>query len=90
MLRRFKDMLGAGAGAEAVKKPPYVLRASDLDHNFSYVHLKPVDGNNAPYKIKRDDHGYTLVGNQIFPVCENGQPVFYSFFASVVDKSEEQ
>jgi hypothetical protein len=84
MLRRFSEMLTAGGGPGAVKKPPYVLRAKDLDHNFSYVHLKPADGNNSPYIIKRDDGGYTLEGNRTFPVCENGKAVSYRFFASLV------
>jgi hypothetical protein len=83
-LRRFSAMLNAGGGAEAVKKPPYVLRASDLDHNFSVVHLKPADGNNSAYIIKRDDGGYTLEGTRTFPVCENGKAVKYRFFASLV------
>ena len=84
MLRRFGQMLGAGSGPGAVKQPPYVLRASDLDHNFSLVHLKPADGNNSPYIIRRSDDGYALEGTRIFPVCENGKPVSYRFFASVV------
>jgi hypothetical protein len=85
MLRRFSEMLSAGGGPGAVTTPPYVLRAGDLDHNFQYVHLKPVDGNNSPYIIKRDDQGYTLVGTRVFPVCENGKPVYYCFFASAVE-----
>ena len=89
MLRRFTEMLSAGGGPDAVKQPPYVLRAGDLDHNFLHVHLKPVDGNNSPYIIKRDDQGYALVGSRIFPVCENGKPVFYRFFANAIDGQTE-
>lgn len=88
MLRSFGQMLNAGGGQGAVKLPPYVLRASDLDHNFSVVHLKPADGNNSPYIIKRDDDGYTLEGTRVFPVCENGKAVSYRFFASLVASEE--
>lgn len=87
-LRRFSSMLNGEGGAEAVKKPPYVLRAGDLDHNFSVVHLKPSDGNNSAYIIKRDDGGYTLEGTRTFPVCENGKPVLYRFFASLVASNQ--
>jgi hypothetical protein len=67
------------------KSPPYALRASDLDANFAFLHLKKPDGNNAPYEILRStDDGFTLQGARIFDVCENGSAVKYRIFASRV------
>jgi len=63
---------------------PFGFKADDLDHNFSFVHLKPADGNNSPYRIRRDNEGYALAGNRVFDFCENGKPVQYQMFASVI------
>lgn len=88
MLKRFRDQLAAASGNAAVKAPPFVIKASDLDGNFSQCYLLPTEGDNAPYVIERtSDDGYTLRGARIFDVCENGQPVKYLFFASKVPSS---
>jgi hypothetical protein len=82
MLKKFRDMLAGGSGDDAVKRPPYALKASDLDHNFELCHPLPVDGNNAAYTIDRSvAGGFRLRGQRIFDVCENGLPVQYRFFA---------
>ena len=82
MLKKFRDMLGGGSGDDAVKRPPYAIKASDLDKNFELCHPLPVDGNNAGYTIDRSvDGGYRLRGQRIFDVCENGLAVQYRFFA---------
>jgi hypothetical protein len=41
MLKKFRDMLGGGSGDDAVKRPPYAIKASDLDHNFQLCHPLP-------------------------------------------------
>lgn len=82
MLKKFRDMLAAGSGEGALKTPPFVIKASDLDKNFGLCYPLPVDGNNAPYIIERpSDEGFRLKGNKVFDVCENGKPVKYLFFA---------
>ena len=82
MLKKFRDMLSAGSGDEAIKQPPFVISASDLDKNFGLCYPLPTEGNNAPYVIERpSDVGYRLRGKMIFDVCENGKPVKYRFFA---------
>lgn len=82
MLKKFREMLGGGAGDDAVKRPPYTIKASDLDGNFELCHPLPVDGNNAGYTIDRSvEGGYRLRGQRVFDVCENGIPVQYRFFA---------
>jgi hypothetical protein len=82
MLKKFRDMLAGGSGDDAVKRPPYALKASDLDHNFGLCYPLPTDGNNAPYTIERlSDGGFRFRGQRIFDVCENGLPVQYRFFA---------
>jgi hypothetical protein len=82
MLKKFRDMLGGGSGDDAVKRPPYAIKASDLDHNFGLCYPLPTDGNNAPYTIERlSDGGFRFRGQRIFDVCENGVPVQYRFFA---------
>ncbi len=88
MLKKFREMLGGGAGDDAVKRPPYTIKASDLDKNFELCHPLPVDGNNAAYTIDRSvEGGYRLRGQRIFYVCENGQPVQYRFFAERLEDS---
>jgi hypothetical protein len=82
MLKKFREMLAGGSGEDATKKPPYVIKAGDLDKNFELCHPLPVDGNNAAYTIDRSvEGGYRLRGQRIFDVCENGQPAQYRFFA---------
>jgi hypothetical protein len=82
MLKKFREMLGGGSGDDAVKRPPYTIKASDLDHNFELCHPLPVDGNNAGYVIDRSSSGgFKLRGQRIFDVCENGLAVQYLFFA---------
>lgn len=82
MLKKFRDMLAGGSGDHAVKRPPYAIKASDLDHNFGLCYPLPTDGNNAPYTIERlSDGGFRFRGQRIFDVCENGVPVQYRFFA---------
>ena len=82
MLKKFRDMLAGGSGDDAVKRPPYAIKASDLDHNFGLCYPLPTDGNNAPYTIERlSDGGFRFRGQRIFDVCENGVPVQYRFFA---------
>jgi hypothetical protein len=82
MLRKFRDQLAIASGDGAIKAPPFVIRASDLDKNFGLCYPMPVDGNNAAYTIERpSEDGFRLIGNKIFDVCENGQPVKYRFFA---------
>lgn len=90
MLKRFRDQLAAASDDAAVKTPPFVIKASDLDGNFSRCHLLPTEGDNAPYVIERtSEDGYTLRGTRIFDVCENGKPVKYLFFASRVPTTGE-
>jgi hypothetical protein len=82
MLHKFKSELSAGSGEAAIKSPPFVIRASNLDKNFSLCYPMPVDGNNAAYRIVRvTDEGYRLEGAKVFDVCENGKLVKYRFFA---------
>ena len=82
MLKKFRDMVAAGSGDGAVKQPPYVIKAGDLDKNFELCYPLPVDGNNAGYTIDRSaDGGYKLHGQRIFDVCENGKAVKYRLFA---------
>lgn len=82
MLKKFREMLAGGSGDDATKKPPYTIKASDLDKNFELCHPLPVDGNNAGYTIDRSvEGGYRLRGQRIFDVCENGRPAQYRFFA---------
>jgi hypothetical protein len=77
-LRKFARMQQAAADR------PFGISADDLDHNFLYVHLKPVSGNNAPYLIKRDGEGYELVGNCVFDACVDGRLARYRMFASKI------
>ena len=82
MLKKFRDMLAGGSGDDAVNRPPYALKASDLDHNFGLCYPLPTDVNNAPYTIERpSDGGFRFRGQHIFDVCENGQAAQYRFFA---------
>lgn len=82
MLKKFREMLAGGSGDDAVKRPPYVIKASDLDKNFELCYPLPVDGNNAGYTIDRSvEGGYRFRGQRIFDVCENGQAAQYRFFA---------
>ena len=82
MLKKFRDMLAASSGDGAIKQPPFVIRARDLDKNFGLCYPLPMEGNNAPYVIERpSDEGYRLKGKMIFDVCENGKPAKYLFFA---------
>jgi hypothetical protein len=82
MLAKFKSMLAAAAGDGAVKAPPFVIRASDLDKNFALCYPLPMDGNNNSYIVVRtSNEGYRLEGTQVFDVCENGKPFKYRFFA---------
>ena len=57
MLKKFRDMVAGGSGDNAVKQPPYVIKAGDLDKNFELCHPLPVDGNNAAYTIDRSVAG---------------------------------
>ena len=77
-LRNFSHMQQAAADQ------PFGLKAGDLDHNFSFVYLKPADGNNSPYRVRRDNGGYQIEANPVFDFCENGNPVRYQMFASRV------
>jgi hypothetical protein len=77
-LRNFSRM------QQGARDRPFGLKADDLDHNFSFVHLKPADGNNSPYRIRRDNEGYALAGNRAFDFCENGKLVQYQMFASAM------
>lgn len=82
MLKKFRDMLAGGSGVDAVNRPPYAIKAGDLDHNFGLCYPLPTDGNNAPYTIERPSSGgFRFRGQHIFDVCENGQAVQYRFFA---------
>jgi hypothetical protein len=80
MLVKFAQQVLAGGSKNA---PPHVIRASDLDKNFGLCFPVNIDGNNAPYTVihASSDQGYTLKGNRVFDVCENGKPVKYLFFA---------
>jgi hypothetical protein len=79
MLHKFSRQLAVGGSVEA---PPYVIRASNLDKNFSLCYPISIEGNNAPYSVIRaGEEGYTFKGNRVFDVCENGKPVKYLFFA---------
>jgi hypothetical protein len=81
-LHKFKNDLTAGTGEGAVKQPPFVIRARDLDSNFSMCFPMPIDGRNAPYVIERSaDNYWRLRGGKEFDVCENGKPVKYKVFA---------
>lgn len=77
-LRNFSQM------QQAATDQPFGLKADDLDHNFSFVYLKPADGNNSPYRIRRDNGGYQIEANPVFDFCDNGSPVRYRIFASRV------
>jgi hypothetical protein len=86
MLKKFRDMVAGGSGDNAVKQPPYVIKAGDLDKNFELCHPLPVDGNNAAYTIDRSvAGGFRLRGQRIFDVCENGKAVQYLFFAELLE-----
>lgn len=83
MLHKFRDNVSGGSGEGALKQPPYVIRASDLDKNFAQCYPIPQDGGGGAYSIRRPtDEGYTLEGAALFDVCENGRPVKYRFFAA--------
>jgi len=69
---------------QGARGQPFGFKAGDLDHNFSFVHLKPADGNNSPYRIRRDNEGYALASNRTFDFCENGKLVQYQMFASAM------
>lgn len=89
MLAKFKEMLATGGGQDGAKKPPYTIKAGDLDKNFGLCYPLPVDGNNAGYTIDRSvSGGYRLRGQRIFDVCENGQPVKYRFFAERLESQD--
>lgn len=77
-LRNFSQMQQAAADQ------PFGFKAGDLDHNFSFVYLKPTDGNNSPYRVRRDNGGYQIEANPVFDFCDNGSPVRYRIFASRV------
>jgi hypothetical protein len=77
-LRNFLQM------QQAAGDQPFGFRADDFDHNFSFVYLKPTDGNNSPYRVRRDDKGYQIEPSTVFDFCENGSPVRYQMFASRV------
>jgi hypothetical protein len=82
MLHKFKNELTAGSGDGATSAPPFVIRARDLDGNFSKCYPVPTDGGGFAYDVVRSsDEGYRLVGRKIFDVCENGKAVKYRFFA---------
>jgi hypothetical protein len=81
---RTKTSLRSFARMQQGARGPFGFKADDLDHNFSFVHLKPADGNNWPYRIRRDGEGYALVGNRTFDFCENLKPVQYQMFASLM------
>ena len=88
MLKKFRDMLAGGSGADAVNRPPYAIKAGDLDHNFGLCYPLPTDGNNAGYTIDRSvQGGYRLRGQRIFDVCENGAAVQYRFFAELLEEA---
>lgn len=85
MLRKFREQVSGSDGDNATKKPPFVIRASDLDKNFALCYPLPQDGDNPAYVVVRSsDEGWRLSGNKIFDVCENGKPVRYRFFAERV------
>jgi hypothetical protein len=69
---------------QAAGDQPFGFRADDFDHNFSFVYLKPTDGNNSPYRVRRDDNGYQIEPSTVFDFCQNGNPVRYQMFASRV------
>jgi hypothetical protein len=69
---------------QAAADQPFGLKAGDLDHNFSFVCLKPTDGNNSPYRVRRDTGGYQIEANPVFDFCEKGKIVRYRMFASRV------
>lgn len=77
-LRNFLQM------QQAAGDQPFGFRADDFDHNFSFVYLKPTDGNNSPYRVRRDDNGYQIEASTVFDFCQNGNPVRYQMFASRV------
>ena len=85
MLHKFRDDLAAQTGEDAVKKPPFVIKAGDLDKNFALCFPIDLDGDNQPYRVIRSTpEGYRLRGNKVFDVCENGKPVRYMLFAEKV------
>lgn len=69
---------------QAAGDQPFGFRAGDLDHNFSFVYLKPTDGNNLAYRVRRDDNGYQIEASTVFDFCQNENPVRYKMFASRV------
>jgi hypothetical protein len=77
-LRNFLQM------QQAAGDQPFGFRADDFDHNFSFVYLKPTDGNNLPYRVRRDNSGYQIEPSTVFDFCENGKSVRYKMFASRV------
>jgi len=77
-LRNFLQM------QQAAGDQPFGFRADDFDHNFSFVYLKPTDGNNSPYRVRRDDKGYQIEPSTVFDFCQNGSHVRYQMFASRV------
>jgi hypothetical protein len=78
MLKKFSEQL---SGSDT-KKPPFALRASDLDANFKMCLPRVLDGNNQPYRVDwGGGEGWMLRGGVLFDVCENGKPVKYRVFA---------
>jgi len=81
-LHEFKSQLSG----QDEKKPPYAIRAKDLDDNFSKCAPQMLDGNNHPYRVIRAaNNNWRLEGTRIFDVCENGVPVKYRMFAEKLE-----
>jgi hypothetical protein len=63
--------------------PPRVVRAKDLDENFEKLTLvEPQKGPPDFYVVEYRREGTKLLfASKTFDICENGQPVQYSFVA---------
>lgn len=81
-LHLFKSQLSG----DDEKKPPYTIRAKDLDDNFAKCFPQTLDGNNHPYRVVRSaSDNWRLEGTKVFDVCENGRPVRYRLFAEKLE-----
>lgn len=74
----------ANQGGEDYSGPPYRIRGKDLDDNFNFCTARKMDGNNPPYKVDQSEDGWKIIPQIKFDVCENGNPVQYTFLAEKI------